>query len=112
MKTREKWYATALAAVIVAAAAITEDPGILAFGIAATITLWLIWRAFVFLRLLLAPVRERFQPQISALNDHVDVSLRRSGLGRVADMAKALDGGLDGAVNATQRAIDERNKLH
>ena len=72
--------------------------------------LYLAWRVYVFLALLLQPVREKLAPVVDPVTNHVDATLRRSGLGKVADISKKLQAGLNGAVAATQREIDDRNK--
>ena len=71
---------------------------------------WLAWRGFVFLRLLAAPVRERIKPMMDPLNDHIEDTLRRSGMGKVADVLKAVDAGIEGAVTKTQDRLDTRHK--
>lgn len=96
------------------ASAVAGDPALavragFAFGLL-FILLWLAWRAYVFLALLLAPVREKLKPHVDPVNQHLDATLRRSGLGALADLGNKLQSGLDGAVGATQRGIDARKK--
>ena len=71
---------------------------------------WIAWRGFVFLRLLFAPVRNFIKPAMDPINDHVESTLRRSGLGKFADFAKSIDAGIEGAVKKTQDGLDSRRK--
>lgn len=71
---------------------------------------WLIWRFYVFVALLFKPVRKKIQPQVDEVNQHLDTTLRRSGLGALADAAQKFQAGLDGAVKATQDGIDQRQR--
>lgn len=71
---------------------------------------WLLWRCYVAVALLFSPVRKKIQPQVDVVNQHVDTTLRRSGLGGLADAAQKFQAGLDGAVKATQDGIDRRQR--
>lgn len=95
------------AAVIIKAASVGNGSGAVSL-IFAGIFVWLAWRAFVFLSLLLRPVREKIRPYVDPVNQHVDATLRHSGLGVVADAGAGLQSGLDRAVDATQKGIDAR----
>lgn len=90
---------------------------------------WLAWRGLLFVRLLLEPVgkalgskkldpvRKVVDSGAASINQHVDDTLRRSGMGAVVDFNKRIDSavgklsnGLDRAMEESQRRIDERNK--
>ena len=116
MKNRTKLLFGALISVAISASAATRDATtagvteavkILVFG---GLLVWLAWRSFVFLSLLLKPVRDKLKPIVDPINAHAHNTLRRSGLGRFADFSEKLHAGIDGAVSATQKGIDERNK--
>lgn len=113
MMTRAKWLAVILA--LGAISVLSESGKETKAGVTAVVmfammagVVWLAWRGFVFLRLLFAPVREKLKPYADPLNDHLEDTLRRSGLGKVADVSKSMASGLDGAVKATQDKIDAR----
>lgn len=116
MKTRTQWLFCMLFSAAVSAsaatkgdpttAAVTELLKLLVFG---GLFVWLIWRGFVFLSLLLKPVRDKVRPIVAPINAHAHNTLHRSGLGRFADFGKKLNAGLDGAVAATQKGVNERN---
>lgn len=58
------------------------------------IVVWLVWRAFVFAYELLRPVRQALAP----LNDHVEDCMRKTGLGKLADVSRKVEKGIDAAV--------------
>jgi len=114
MKTRTKYFLGAIPVSIVVASVLAGDPSILlraglSFGILFGLT-WLAWRGFVFLRLLFAPVRAQLKPYSDPINNHLDDTLRRSGLGKLADLGNALNSRVEGAVKATQDGLDARHK--
>lgn len=99
----------ALAAVVISAAIAGDEGGIkLVLGL--VLFVWVGWRVFVFLALLLNPVREKLRPYVDPMNAHAHDTLRRSGLGKVADISEKLQAGIDGAVSETQKRIDERRR--
>lgn len=110
MEKRTKVFLGVLAGALVVASVATNSPQILMMGIGATFMAWFFWRCYVFLALLLQPLRKAIKPQVDAVNQHVDQTLRRSGLDSVADAAKSMQAGLDGAVEATQKGIDQRRE--
>jgi hypothetical protein len=108
---RTKWFLGVLAAVAILGSASGGGNGSGLIKLALFVLVaWLAWRGFVFLTQLLKPVREKIKPQVDAVNEHVDDTLRRSGLSEVVDAGKKFHAGLDGAVNETQRGIEDRNK--
>lgn len=114
MKTRTKNFLFALLGAAVFAVAVGEINGGNGSGIMGLVViggcLWGLWRLFVALYLFMKPVREAIKPQVEAFNNHLDGTMRRSGLGAVADVAKTIDSGIAGAVSATQKDLDERYK--
>ena len=70
---------------------------------------WLGWRAILFIRLLAKPVRDAAKPLIDPLNAHIDTTLRRSGLGKLADVSNRIQSGIEGAMDESQRRIDRRH---
>lgn len=111
MTKRMKWFLGVLvAAVIVASVAGGGNGAGLVKLLMMLLVLWLIWRGFVFFMQLMKPVRDKVRPQVDAFNSHVDDTLRRSGFSSVADASKKVQAGIDGAVDETQRGIEERNK--
>ena len=111
--TRTKWLAVILVMGVISV--LSESGKEAKAGATAVVMLailavlvWLAWRGFVFLRLLFAPVREKLKPYADPLNDHLEDTLRRSGLGKFADVSKSIGSGLDGAVKATQDKLDAR----
>ncbi|WP_374491584.1 hypothetical protein [Brachymonas sp.] len=75
------------------------------------------WRLAIFLRVLFKPARDKIEaaigPQADAIKNHVDDSLRRTGLGAVADFGAKIgqiSRGIDGALDANAKAIEERRK--
>lgn len=90
----------------------------------AGILLWLLLRLVLFLRLLFAPVTKKMaevgkviDPAASKVSQHIDDSLRRAGLGAVADSnirldkaIKRIDSAIGSALDEAQRKVDERNK--
>lgn len=114
MKTRTKWFLGILVAVAAIASFVDggNGSGLIKVAMLAGLV-WLFWRAFVFISLLFKPIRQKIAPQVTAFNDHLDDTLHRSGLGAVSDAGNKVQSGIHGAVNATQKGIDERNgKLH
>ena len=111
MKTRAKWFLGALLTALIMGSATADNGKSLAPLLVMLFLLWAVWRAFVFLTLLLKPVREKMKPLVVPLNAHMHDTMRRSGLGKVADMSEKFSAGVDGAVAQTQKGIDERNKI-
>lgn len=111
MKTRTKWFLGALVAAAVAGEVGSggNGAGLVKLAMMAGLV-WLAWRAFVFVCLLLKPVREKIAPHTEKFNLHVDDTMHRSGLGALSDAANKLQSGIDGAVNATQKGIDDRRR--
>lgn len=108
MKTRTKWFLGVLLAVVVLASAITGDAGLLGGLLVLGLSGWFFWRCFVFLSILFKPLREKLRPTVDPINAHMYDTLRRSGLGKVADIGEQLDAGIDGAVAGTQQVLDDR----
>jgi hypothetical protein len=105
------WFLGVLAIAAIAGAITSPGNGAGIIKIAFLILLaWGIWRAFVALWLLLSPVRKTIKPIMDPVNNHLDSTLRRSGLGALVNAGKKLQSGLEGAVKATQAEIDRRNK--
>lgn len=78
-------------------------------GIAVVVLiLWLVWRAFVFVVLLLRPAKKAIAPFTAGVERHLEETMRRTGVGTVYDISKSLDKKINNAVDATQRGIDER----
>lgn len=107
MKTRTKWFLAALFAAMVIAAA-SGEPKLLIASVVMFFILWLVWRGFIFLSLLLRPVRDKIRPQVDATNPYIDSALRRSGLDAVANGMNKLQAGIDASVSASQDGIDRR----
>lgn len=104
MGKTKKYALWAVAAAVITGAANIGNGSAAIQLILAGFVVWAAWRGFVFLSLLLRPARAYVDP----LNRHVDETLRRSGVGAIADAGARLQAGLDGAVDATQRGIDSR----
>lgn len=104
MKTRTKWFLGALLAAAVIAAVVAGEPKILVYLAVLYGAAWLLWRGFVFLAILLRPARRYVEPA----RQHVDDSLRRAGLGKIADVSNTLQAGVDRAVDATEKDIAAR----
>ena len=71
---------------------------------------WLVWRAILALRLLLAPVRKITRPIAQKVEAHIEDAARRSGMGGLIDLGKRIDRGIEKAMDASQKNIDARNK--
>ena len=110
MKTRNKWFIGVLTATVVVASATMNNGKGIAELLLAFFLLWAAWRAFVFLALLLKPVREKMRPFVDPLNAHMHDTMRRSGFGAVATASEKFSAGVDSAVTQTQKGIDERNR--
>ena len=71
---------------------------------------WIFVRVVAFLRVALKPVRDVVEPHAKVVDDHLKDSLRKSGLGGIADFGDRLQRGINQAVDNVQRGVDERNK--
>lgn len=106
MKVRTKWFLGVLGVVTFVGSMVVGEPKILVIMAMLVFMVWLAWRAFVFLYLLLKPLREELNP----IDAHLRKTLHQSGLGKVADFSDKVQSGLDRAVEATQQGIDQRKK--
>lgn len=110
MKNRTKWFlGTLIAASVIGDLASGANGKIIAPLAVCAVLIWLAWRAFVGLYRLCAPLRKAIKPQTDNLNQHIDTTLRRSGLGAMVDFGNKIDAGVIGAINTTQKQLDERN---
>ena len=71
---------------------------------------WLMWRGLLFLRLLMAPVRKAIAPYDRAAVAHLDATLERSGMGKVAEFSRRVQAGIERAADEGQARIDSRRK--
>lgn len=71
------------------------------------VTAWLGWRAFVFLSILFRPVRRKMAPVDAHLND----SLRRSGLGAMANAGERFQASIDVAVKNSEDAVARKSGI-
>ena len=69
---------------------------------------WLAWRGCLFLRLLLAPVREAMIPLDRAAGAHLAGAMNRSGLGKLADFGARVGRAVNHAADESQATIDRR----
>lgn len=104
MSKRNKFFVGLFVAALIAASVISGDPKFvmlipIILGIA-----WVLWRAFVFLWTLVAPVRAEFKP----VDDHIKATLDKTGLGAIGKFAERVERGVDRAVAETQKGIDAR----
>jgi len=60
------------------------------------------WRVFRFLVVLLAPVRAAVKPLMDPVNAHVEDSLRKTGLGKIADFGKAIDSSVESIIKKAE----------
>ena len=106
MKTRTKVFLGALFGSVVVASVVAGQPKMLVDAAILFVVAWLLWRGFVFMAVLIAPVRETLKP----INDHIDVAMRQSGLGKIADINNAFQAGVDSAIKSTLKKVHDRNK--
>lgn len=104
MSRRTKFFIGLLVAALVVAAAVSGDPKFLLIIPVLLFVAWLVWRVFVFVWQLAAPVRAAAKP----LDDHLKSTLSQAGLGKVVEMTERIDRGIDRAVSVTQQGIDAR----
>ncbi len=110
MSSRGKFFVGLFIAALLASAIVSGDPKIaLQFGFLGVLV-WLIWRGVLFVAQLLLPVRRVMKPYVDPLNDHLDQAMRRSGMSGLADVAKNVDAGVQGALREGQERVDARGK--
>ena len=104
MKTRTKVFLVALLIAALIASVISGEPRLLAYAAVLYVLAWLAWRFFAFVFVLLKPVRDWLRP----LNDHVDATARKTGLGKLTDLDNKLRAGIRGAVDATHAGTKDQ----
>lgn len=106
MKIRTKVFLSVLLLVCAVAAVIGKEPRILIYCLAIYVGVWCVWRCFLFLYILLTPIRKKIQP----INNHIESSLRSAGLNQLASTHENMRNKIDETVSTSVKDLQKNQK--